>query len=885
VSRYRRTPRPGLGGRRELKDELDEEIRTHLELRTEGLIAQGWAPEDARREAERRFGHLERARADLHASARRRESTLGWHQLADELRRDARHALRQAAREPGYAATAVGIFGLGIALTTTMFTVVDHVLLRPLPFPDPDRLVSLQSVPESGEPFDQVSMENWVDWQTGATTLAATGVYRTGRYSVRVGDEAERIAGASVSGAFFETLRPSLAAGRAFGSEEGQAREPLALVSSDFARSRFGDAAAAVGRDLEVNGRGLSIVGVVPARQAFPEGTAVWTAEPYRPGSGGMRNNINYSAIARVDAEATLETVRAELGSIARGIRESDPEGIYSWGVGVLPLHDVVVGEARTYLRLLMGAVVGVLLIACANLAGLGIARSRRRRSELAVRLALGSGRGRLVRQLLTEHALLGLAGGALGLAAAWWIMGAVSARISALVPRATEVAVDARVAAFAFAAALLAGVGAGLLPALRASGVTPGRGLGSARGRISGGRGLPGAVLVGAEVALAFAILVGGALLLRSFQSVVARDLGFEPEGIVTAEVTLTGGDYTDFPTGVAYWDEALSSLSATPGVASVAVGNWIPTGGAGTSFLELPDDPSPEYGGGYRVVSDAYFETLGIPLLAGRTFGPGDAMGTERVTLVNAALAERAWPGRIPLGERIRATSMESWMHGGQAPWLTVIGVVGDVRHHGFEADARPELFVLYRQVPPWTTSMTLVARPLPGLDEPIAPRVREVVRAVDPALAVDLGDLEGRVAALLAERRLTLDVLVGFALAALFLTCLGLYGLVAYAVEERTREMAIRAALGARRSGLLGLMLGSAARVIAWGAVAGAVTARWLTGFVDSLLVGVTGSDPVSYVAAVAILAAVGLLAALVPSLKAARQDPAEALATVG
>lgn len=878
----RRLPGPRPGRDRDLREELDEEIRAHIEMRTEALIEAGWPPEEARREAERRFGDLERARSALYASARRREARLGWSNVLEELGRDVRHALRQAMRSPGYASVAAGILGLGIALTTFMFALVDHVLLRPLPFPEPDRLVSLQSVGESRVPFPQVSMANWFDWRARAAGLDATGLYREWRFTVATGpDDAERVTGASVSAGFFEALRPAPLAGRTFTSEEAEASAAVAVVASGYAVRRFGSADAALGGHIRVEAADHEIIGVLPDHQALPETAELWVPEASRPGSGGMRNNISYAAIARLAPGATLESADAELDGIAQGIRASDPEGVYSYGVGVLPLRDVVVGDSAVLLRILMVCVCGVLLIACANLAGMGLARTRRRTQELAVRLALGSGRTRIARQLVIEHVVLAIAGGALGLGLTRLASGALFERIATFLPRSAGLSIDLRVAAFALLLSLLAGLCAGLLPALRA-GVVSGGGLGSSRGTVPGGRGLPGAVLVAGEVALALAILVGGGLLLRSFRAVVDRELGYDPRGVVTAELTLTGAEYRDDENALGYWARLLENLEETPGVASAAVGNWIPTGGSGTSFLELPHDPDPDFGGGYRVVSEAYFETLGIAIVTGRAFGPEDVREGERVTLVNHSLAARAWPGQNPLGKRIRPTSMESYMYGGDPPWLTVIGVVGDVRHHGFEAEPRPELYVLYRQVPFWTSTMTAVVRPRPGFTAPLHPRVAARVRAIDPTLAVDVDDLERRVRALLGERRLTLEVLAAFSLAALLLTCLGVYGLVSYAVEQRTREMAIRAALGARGSGLLGLMLGRAGRVLVYGVVTGAVAARWLTGFLDSLLVGVTPADPVSYAFAAGLLGVVGFSAAFAPALRAARMSPVEALA---
>lgn len=880
---YRRLLRLRFGRRAELERELDEEVQTHLALRIDELRASGLDEDEARLEAERRFGDLKAARRALYASARRREAKLEWRRLADELTRDVRLAARRTLRTPGYAAVSVSIFALGIALTTVMFAVVDHVLLRPLPFPEPDRLVSLQSMGEAGQPYDYVSMANWVDWRDGGTTLEATALSRVDRHSVVDGPEAFRVTGATVVGDFFGVFRPEIVAGRALLPSDGEDDQRVVVVAAPFATRRFGSAPGAIGRSLTITGFAYEIVGVVAADQAFPEGAELWVPDRARPGSGAMRNNINYQSYGRLGAGVDASRTQEELTAVAQVIRDRDPEGAYhSQGVGVLPLQDVVVEGASDTLWMLLAAVIAVLLASCANLAGLGLARARRRAPEVALRMALGSGRARVIRQLLTEYLVLALFGGVLGLTLAWAGGGLLFDRLSLTLPRAAAVSLDVRVGLFAAALTIASGLLAGTVPAVQASKLGAPAG---ARGGILGGRGLPGGVLVSAEVALALTLLVGGGLLVRSFQSVVGRELGYDPEGVVTAEVQLTGPEYRDGTRAVEYWRTLVDELAATPGVASAAVANWIPTGTGGKSFLAFPDVPEPDFGGGYRVVSERYFEVMGIALLEGRTFDATDGPGTERVTLVNRAMAERAWPGRSPIGQLIRAPSMEDWMYrssGQEPPWLSVIGVVDDVRHSGYEdAGTEPELYVLYRQVPDWTVAMSVVLRGRPGVDGGLGDMVREVVRASDPSLAVEVGRLDERVAVLLRERVVTLRLLTGFAMTALLLMCLGIYGLVAHAAGQRTREMAIRAALGAQRTGLLSLMLLGAGRVIAWGAIVGLAVAYGTTGLLESLVVDVPTTDPLTYAAAALLLAGVGLLAALVPSLRASRLDPVEAL----
>lgn len=872
------------GGSGTLRRELDDEIRTHLELRTEELVEQGFDPASARAEAERRFGDLETARRALYASARRRERQIHRNQWADELRRDLRLAVRRLIRAPGYAVVCTGILAIGIALTTSMFAIVDNTLLRPLPYPDAERLVALHSVGESGEPFAQVSMGNWVDWRE-IDGIAATGLYRSDRQPVTLGDDAFRVQGARVAGDFFDVFRPTMGAGRTFTLDEGQEGAALLVISNAFAVQRFGGAEAALSRSVVVGARTFEIIGVVEDEQVFPEGTEVWLPLTFAPAAGRMRNNINFEAVARIAPSTTLAQLQARATATARGIMASDPEALYSHDVAVLPLSDVLAADSRRTLIMLMVAVAGVLLAACANLAGLGLARIRRRAPEVALRLALGSGRVRLARALIVEYLVLAMAGGLTGLVLTLLVDRFLFDRLGAVVPRSGSIALDHRAALFAFVVSLLAGLVAGVLPALRATRAAGPGGRGRAesgmRGAITGGRGLPGGVLVSVEVALALTLLIGGGLLARSFLAVVDRDLGYDPTGVVTAEVVLSTPEYTAPERAVEYWAALLASFEEIPGVTSAAVGNWIPTGGGGSSFLTFPENPDPDFGGGYRVVSERYFDALDIGVVTGRVFDERDGFGTERVTIVNASLADRAWPGENPIGKRLSPRSMEEWMYDGDPPWLTVIGVVDDVRHYGYETDARPELFVLYRQVPRFATAMTAVVRTTGVSPEAAARQIREEARSLDPALAVETAFLEQRVRDLLDDRVVTLRLLLGFALSGIFLMCLGVYGLVAYAASLRTREMAIRAALGAHRSGLLTLMLGSAARVILAGTAAGVAASYVLSSLLESLLVDVPTTDPVTYVLAALTLCAVGLLAALVPSLRAARMDPMEAL----
>ena len=674
--------------------------------------------------------------------------------------------------------------------------------------------------------------------------------------------------------------------GRTFTEEEAQADARVAVVSEGFWQQVLGGAPPGEGLEVVVNGTSWTVVGVMRAREGFPAGVEIWLPTPYRPEAGAMRNNINYRAVARLADGATLEQAWSELDAIAAGIRERDPEGIYSWGVDVLPLRDAVVGSARGYLELLVLAVGLLLLAASANLAGPSLARVRRRRQETAIHLALGSGRGRMVRRVVVEHLLLAALGGGAGIALAWIMTGALVRLTAVAIPRVQEVGFDGRIAALGIAASLAAGLLAGAIPALRTGW---GRqdvsdALAASHNRVSGGRRLPGAIMVGTEVALAVALVVAGGLLLRSFRALVSRNLGFEPGGVVMADLSLVDRKYREPERQLEFWDAIAHQVAGVAGVRSVALASAVPTAEGGSGFIDLPGREGDNIGAGYRAVSRGFFDALGIPILRGRAFDASDGPGTERVAVVSRAMADRYWPEQDPVGQRVAARSMESWGFNGHAPWITVVGVAGDVRQDGFESDPRPDMYVLYSQVPFRTSAMTLVVKERPGARVDAA-AIENAIRGVDRAVPVEVTTLSQRVTGLIQERRLVLAGLGLFAGAALALVCLGIYGLMAFVAGERTREMAVRLALGARGHDVTGLMLADAVKIAAVGGAAGLLGAWALTRLLADMLVDVEPLDPVSYGAALGLLTVVVLVAALQPSLRVARQDPAASLRAEG
>lgn len=859
---------------RDARDELDEELETHASLRAEAFERAGMERGAAREEARRRLGDPR----VLHASARARDVRVRRREWLASLRADLVLATRRARRAPGATAVTLLTYALGIGLTTAGFTVVDRVLVRGLPYADADRLVALLSVTEERVEFPRVSAAAWRDWRAGAPAVERSALHTDYAFTVSTGDAAWRVAGQRVAGPFFEVVGTPMLRGRAISEEEIAAGERLAVISESFWRTWLG-APASLPESLLLDGTSYAVVGVVPRGRGYPAEAQIWVGNaPMELTHDGAYNLINWAVIARLPDGVPPAAARAELDGVAQRIREAHPGAIYSWGVGVLPLHELLVGGVRESLAILAGAVLLVLVIACVNVAGLGLAQGATRADEMRVRTSLGAERGRLVRQLLTEQLALAFGGAVLGLALAVWATRLVAVRAAEFLPRADEIGLDPRTLAFAAAITVGAGVVSGLLPALRASG-TRLRDEGS-RGGVRGGRRLPAAFLVGAELALALVLLHGTALLVRSFAALVSRDLGFRTENVVSAQVPLIAREYADDAVRERFWDQLRLQLERIPEIEAVAYASAVPGDGGGTGFIEVAGFTGENYGAGYRVVSAGYLELLDVPLLRGRMFDDTDRTGSRRVVVINRTMAEDYWPDGNALGGQVRALSMEG--HVGEPEWLTVIGVVGDIRHYGYEFPARAEMYVLDRQVPYWTRALFLVVRGTESADETaLLGGIARTIRTLDPTLAADYATLEQRVFANVAERRFVTVLLAIFAALAVLLAAVGLYGLLAFAVARQSREMGVRAALGARRSGLIRLVLGRAVRILAIGAVAGLLGAIALARVIRSFLVGVAADDVPATVAAVGVLLAVGLIAALVPAWRAARADPLEAL----
>jgi len=797
--------------------------------------------------------------------------------MTGDLARDLRFALRSYRRAPGFTAVALLTLALGIGTTTAAFSIIDAVLIRPLPYPESGRIVALTGRDSLGREIQTVSVPNYYDWREQSRSFSAIALYSTAREGVTGAGDAAHVETANVSADFFRVLgvRPEL--GRTLTPEDASNGEPTAVVSHGFWARALGSPRTLPAEPLRVAGKTYRVVGVLPRAREYPAGVDLFVPDAFEhPWRTASRNNINFSAIARLADGVTMAQARSEMRTIASRVHAAHPEDLYGHSVSVTTLQDRVVGPVSSYLRLLGGAVVVVLLVACANLANANLARGTVRGRELAIRTALGAGRWRLVRQLVVESVALSFSGGLLGVGLAWALVRLVARASAVDLPRVAEIGVNGVVIAFALGLSVAVGLIVGLAPVLQVvrSRLYETIATGS-RSTANRGRATSRDVLIGLELALAIVLLVGAGLLIRSFQAVISRNLGFEPAGAISAELSLPAAKYQGGRASRFYAD-LVSSLRGLPGVTAVGATNFLPLGSSATGFIVVEGQGDVGAGAGYRVVSDDYFRAMRIRLVRGRFFDATDDSGTTRVTIVNEAMAARFWPGQDPIGKRFKAKSME-WK---DTPWLTVVGVVGNVRHWGLEQEPPVEHYVLYRQRPEFALEMVVVVR---GSGDPsqLMRGVRERVRDADRDVPVDLGMLTERVDRSLAERRFVMSVLIAFGALALLLAALGVYGVLSFTVAQRTREIAVRMALGAHRGRVLLLVVGRVLRISVISAVVGVITARALSRLMSALLFEVSPADPRTYVVVTVVLLATALIAAYVPARRAAAVDPMVAL----
>ena len=813
------------------------------------------------------------------------------------LIQDARFGLRKLMRMPGYTAIAVATIGIAIGATTAIFSIVDNVLLRPLPYADPSRLMFIESSSPEGRPMD-MSPPDLDDYRAQSHSFIGMSPAQGGGSVTlnRPGLPALRLNRARVGANFFSLLGITMPRGRGFVSGEDSAKAPKVVVLSDLAWRRwFGSNPSVVGTSIRLNDDLYRVVGIAPPRFAYPQNPDVWIPAVWRSYERGdpARGFHEMSAIGRLRPGATVAGARADLQAIAARIAHDFPKSDARIGAYVSPLRDQLVGDVRPALWSLLGAVGLVLLIACANVANLSLVRGAARSTEIAVRTALGAPRSRLIRQLVTESLLVAFAGAVVGaLLAAWAVALVVSFGPHGL-PRITEITVSARMLVFASMLAVATGILFGLLPALHATrgDVTPALRDGQ-RGSSHGGTSRTRSLLIVTEMALAMVLLVGAGLLIRSFERLTHVDTGFHVDQVYVFDVALTGKQYNDEAPSAAYATEVMQRLAAVPGTEQVAVAaarplDPDPTYGVSTSFT-VDGEPKPELGrepeSSVLPVSPSYFRTIGLSLVRGRVFTePENRLDAAPVVVVNEALAKRYFQGQNPIGKHITfgiSHTPSSTDTTGVTVRGEIVGIVHDTKQESLSEKPAPATYVPYNTFPLGVTFLVRSRAPQAAVEAAIAAQVR----AVDPNVAMyELGSMTDALAAS-ASQPLFYTILLGaFALMALLLATLGIYGVIAFLVTERTRELGIRIALGATSATVVRLVV-SCGLVLALGGIAvGALGAIAATRGIQSLLFGVKPLDVPTFAAVAIVLGAVAAAASWIPARRASRIDPVIAMKT--
>ncbi|MBV9880179.1 MAG: ABC transporter permease [Gemmatirosa sp.] len=888
----------------DVRADVDDELAFHVQMRADELVRDGWSPDAARARALASMGDVDGARRECLAIGDARHRRRRWRERLASLGTDLRVGARTLRRGPGFAAIALLTLALSIGATTAIFGLVDGVLLRPLRVDDPDRLVTiLARNAERGIDESPPSGPDFVDWRAESRSFSGMAGFRYESFTLTGGADgasADVLTGAGASASFFEVLGVRPVLGRTFRAGEDVARGVRVVVLSYAAwQQRLGGAPDVVGRAIDIDREPYEIVGVMPRGFAFPAGVEMWRPSDmtYAVRSAGMptgqredRGARYIGVVARLRPGVTIPRASQEMESIAAELATRYPVENRGWHASVVSLRSSMVRHVEPVLLLVLAAVALVLLIGCANVANLTLGRALGREAEMALRAALGAGRARLHVQMLAESVVLGVAGGALGVALAWGALRAFVRLAPASLPRLDEVAIDGRVLAFALVVSVGTGLLFGLAPALRLAGTSAATVLREAgRGGAGGRRSerVRRALVVG-EVALAVLLLVGAGLTLRSVVRLLAVDAGYATQDVVAAHVSLDGPRYDGNAPKARYLRELARRVAALPGVERVGVTTTIPLTRSGIDFdleyhaeghAEVPREQAPSVD--YRMVSPGYLEAMGMRLRDGRAFDAFDRLTGDsangagrRVMLVNEAFARLNWPGQRAVGKRVRLYYFRT------DPW-EVVGVVGDTRHADLATPPRPQVFVPIDQAELLFGYMTLVARTRPGAKGVIS-AMRAAAAAIDPSEPLyEVQTIETLRAAATTRDRLTAAVLGAFAGLAVLLAAAGIYGVIAYQVVRRTREIGVRIALGASAARVVRDVVREAAALALVGVGLGTLGALAAARAARGLLFGVSPTDPLTFGAVVALLLGVAVVAALVPASRAARIRPVEAL----
>ncbi|NIR02732.1 MAG: FtsX-like permease family protein [Gemmatimonadales bacterium] len=854
--------------------EMDEEMQFHLEMEIDELVRGGMDRPEARRQARVRFGGVERFKEEgLEARGLR---------ALDDLSRDLRYAIRGLKRAPGFSLVVVLTLALGVGANTAIYSVVSGILLQPLPYQQPGQLVTVWEHNRSyGNTMGQVSPPNFADWREQSRSFTALSAGYWWSATITGGEGAERVLGAVVTpGTFSEVLGVPPAGGRGFVADDAtEGAAPVVILSDGLWQRRFGADPDIIGRSVELNGLSRIVVGVMPAGFSVPTypNAELWCPLTWDP-SARDRSSHFLRVIGRLAPTVTIRQAHAEMGAIMARLEREYPEHNDNTGANVVSLQHYVVGHVERALYILLGAVGFVLLIACANVANLILARSSVREREFALRGALGAARQRLVRQVLSESMVLAALGGAAGLLMAFWGMKLLIALSPPGIPRLDQIGINAQVLVFTLVVTAATGLIVGLIPALQNSRSDVVEAIKDGGRSTTAGRAglrLRNALVVG-QVSIVLVLLVGAGLLTRSFAKLVSEQIGFDAEDVVVAGISLAGR-YDSHEERTQFVGDVLERLSQRPEATSVGAAMSVPfvpweVNSSFTIVGHPPPDPNNQPDARINCASSTYLQTIGVPLVRGRGFTERDGPGSPGVVIINEVAARRYWPGEDPVGQRI---DIGGW---GQEAF-EIVGVAGNTRFYGLDREATPEILIPYAQVP--FRFVNIVAR-VPGRAQQFIPAIREAVRELDPNIPVHDGatmnQLIGRSA---ASKRFYMVLLGLFATVAAVLTAVGIYGLLSYSVARRSNEISVRIALGAQTGRVLRQVILDGCRLAALGVVPGLIVTIVLSRMLTPLLYEVDATDPIALLTAGSITVLIAVLASYLPARRATRVDPAEAL----
>jgi putative ABC transport system permease protein len=861
--------------------ELDAELRFHLEQQIEENLAAGMSAEEARYAARRTIGGMAQIKEECRDMRRVN--------LIQDLLQDLRYAARILRKSPAFTVAAVLTLALSIGANTAIFSVVNAVLLRPLPFQNPDRLVMVwEDLSFMGFPQNTPAPANFIDWKNRNHVFEDMAAMHGDLMNLTGDGQPEEVEVKLVTANFFPLLGVRPLAGRTFLPEEDRSGAAhVVLLSRGLWVRRYGANPQIVGKAILLSGEKYTVVGILPLGFDFPDPVDVWVPVAFSAEQWRQRSNHFLEVVARLRRGVTVERARAEMTGIAKQLEQEYPETNTRVGTVVIPLHDQFVGNLRLGFIVLLATVGGVLLIACANIANLLLARATGRQREMAMRIALGARRSRLVRQVLTESVLLASLGGVVGVLLASWTFGFLTKLIPLPLASTAAVSLNGPVLLFSVAIAMAAGILFGLAPACHISGGAIAETLKQGgRGAVGVGSGGLRSSLVVIEVSLAVILLIGTGLMLQTLFHLQQIDPGFRPEHVLTLRTSLSATEkskYRELKNRVEFYHRVLTGVTALPGVVAAGYTTYLPfTNGGGTSGFAIEGKPAPPGGlyndANHRVITPDYLRTIGARLIAGRSIRESDGPDSPPAALINQTMAKEYWPAEDAIGKRFKLGDASS-----PTPWITIVGIVGDIRQLTLDVPARPEMYFSYQIAAnfgfftPRDLAVRIVGEPLS-----LAPAIRRVITDVDKDQPVSkVQPMQVLLSSELTDRRLQLQLLGAFALLALVLVSLGIYGVLAYAVKQRTSEIGVRMALGARQQDILRSVMRSGVRLICIGLTIGLAGAWLVTRLIRTLLYGITAADPATFVGSSALFLLIGLGACYFPARRAARVDPTVAL----